>query len=366
MNTETKIAPNITLRDAMVSDSLYYTANHQGNLLTWQSQDRPFNLISNLIAKHDFVEQVSNTEGEVFTFEKTVSQVSLKKSSLLAPQLYEIDFLCRWATPRNCLLSDHFSLFDRTAIDLGFDNAQLTRNPLSSILKDGLLEGELLNTFVSRLRSGSKRKSFKVRADSWRQNLSKINHSFRRYVLRLYENNPNTYVHRLDIGYIPGSFDQSFRSELLSHIQQFTDRLESDFSESICGFWWKREFLSEIGYRYHLIIFSTTMNYFNAQALNNQIVACWNDIAQGNGKCYTPVNYRNIGIGAMGIHSIREALLDSVKLMLKTQSYLILQPFQSFDNFGIGKLPKANPVMPNSFDGATGLYTPFSFKSHGL
>ena len=93
--------------------------------------------------------------------------------------------------------------------------------------------------------------------------------------------------------------------------------------------------------------------------------ARWDAITSGSGSVYNydihPDNHRSWGIGRLwSLTGNLGFLSKSVKLMLAKDVFLRLQPVQSIENVGMGKLPK---LAANKGQGTASIYPPLSFLS---
>lgn len=343
------IHANVTddeLIHAVFMDGFFQSTDNYGQQNWYQTQDITFDTLVRIKREYDFVEVVRRSKSLAFEIERSMTGSILRKSTLLARYFYELLETPKGDTPPKHELSEHSEILGDTAIKLNLPNVQFTGNPLAIINADGLLEGELVNAFITRLREAARRKLFKTAADERKRQVSQCFHSFRRYLVHQVENNPGLNVLRADFGYEPVRQGEIALKESTSHVESLTQVLEGEFASSITGYWWKREHLMEIGYRYHFVLFvgmhaSHTDQVALVQAIGNR----WSTISNGRGTAFNyindPRNYRSWGCGQLWhLLDNRNSLLQGVKLMLAKDAYLRLKQVQSIKNIGMGGLQR--------------------------
>ena len=344
------ISIKITSEDvyqALSADYHFQTVGIDGATYFQQSKDLSSVSLARIIQEHEFVEAVSKSSGPAFVFEKTLSGSKLTKSLPISRSFYDLLEIPKGDTPPLHEPSGYSKVLSEVALRLNLPSAPFSGNPMSMISVDGLLEGELVNTLVARLREAAKRKSLRDAILEQKRLTTQRFSTFRRYLHRLIQNYPNLYALRLDFGYTVDTAAGITKEESAIHLNRFLSLLESDFIfNAFAGCWWRREYLSEVGNRYHLIVFVDSQKSPYDQAFLQFLGNNWNDITGGKGLCYNHTyrkdDYRSWGAGP--VHNLwqdnQDLLLRGVKLMLAGECYLRLKKDLGTENAGMGKLPK--------------------------
>lgn len=225
---------------------------------------------------------------------------------------------------------------------------------LTSQLTSGkyLLEGELINTFVIRLRDILRSNSFVASLNARKaESRVKANQSVK-YVKQLYVKTPDLLPIRILLFYNKG-FGQISAFESDQHFRSFIkDLVSQKKSSGILGWWWKRGFMSETGFHYHLILFYPSSvnrdqiieNYFNQ----------WHTLTENKGIGSIPFvyelgiqyQYRNWYLGNTVLpHQVENQLtvITSIKRMFKCEDAWRLMATldgqeQSLAHFGMSSI----------------------------
>lgn len=352
---------NNEILNAIQTDSLFHVLDTNGQTQRYQSKDFTSDLISRVISGREFVESVKKSTVLAFELERSFSGVILKSASALAKHFYILDGISKKDIPPKFEVSKSVEILISTASSLNFSTADFTGNPLSGISNDGLLEAELINALITRIREETKRKSFRDAEATRKYEIAQNIRSLKRYVGRMVENIRGLQVVRGDFNLNDINITSK---EAAIRIKNLIEALENDKGLSIFGFWFKREFLSEIGYRYHFVIFHNPPPFLEAQVpLTQRLDTLWHEITAGKGTFFNyqtndASNYRSAGVGPL---SSPDILVRGVNLMLNRDIFLRLIPNESIADVGMGKLPKALPqvktnVLPLPFP--LGRWTP--------
>lgn len=162
---------------------------------------------------------------------------------------------------------------------------------LTSQLASGkhILEGELINTLVIRLRESLRTNSF-IASTNARKASSKVKTDQSvKYIKQLYANNPDLFPIRILLFYNKG-FGQISAFESDQHFRLFIKELVSQKKYSgILGWWWKRGFMSETGFHYHIILFYPSS--VNRDQIIANYVNQWRILTENNGIGSIPFVY---------------------------------------------------------------------------
>lgn len=379
-----KVISNLTkptTRDALESiwwDYHYPFTNGHGNISWILSQD-----ILNeespdyLETVEHFIDSIAKSSELPFIFDKNLAGITLKKPNNLGEQFYKLlglqnkqivnpgEFKPNSAHPNTFKIrygysirhkyqvSENMEILYFFASELNLNHVYFTGNPMSKITNDGLLlEGELINSFVTRLREATNRKSFKTKVDERKKESSQNFSKTKRYIERIHANNPFClYGVRMVICYQNQYASSISLAESNARLMKFLDAFETDSQlGSPVGYWWKREYMSETGYRYYLIVF------FNSNYDRTQIYANYNDhwssITQNKGLSFIPNvpdrDYQRCNVIPLlqsGYIDSLNSILSSIQRMFMRDIYLRLESHQKLDYFGMGKLPKSTTTL---------------------
>ncbi|ASF45231.1 hypothetical protein [Methylovulum psychrotolerans] len=323
--------------------------------------------------EEQFVENVAKSTDLPFTFEKTLQGTDLKKENRLGKLFYEmlrlqnateanqgwsnkhlITFKTRNFVQHKYEVSENLNILYAVAGELNLHIATFCYDPLSK-MGEGLLEGELINSFVTRLRETTKRKNFKSKIAERKKESSQSFTKTKRYISRLYANNPSLHGERMAICYRNEFANSITPSESNGHLMQFLAALETDsMLGSPSGWWWKREYMTEVSFRYDLIVF------FNRAVppMYDTYSQHWNSVTRNRGLCFIPpIPPRDFQrCGTLYGYDNFESFLSSTQRMLMRDTILRLESSPIFDNFGMGKFPKSVDVVPHNFGVQPPLY----------
>lgn len=121
-----------------------------------------------------------------------------------------------------------------------------------------MLEGDLINTFVIRLRERVRSDSFIAVSNSRKASSKNKSDQSVKYVKQLYKKDPNLSTIRLLLFHDP-SFGWMPLSDSDQQFRRFLKTLDSQKKSSgLLGWWWKRGYMNETGFYYHLIFFHSS------------------------------------------------------------------------------------------------------------
>jgi hypothetical protein len=329
--------------------------------------------------EENFVESVAKSKELPFVFDKSMEGTIIKKGNRLGELFYDL-LVQQNVSPANLnsyLVSTNFKIraishppytpryeesenlkvLASVAEALNLNHANFTGNPMSKISNEGLLEGELINSFVTRLREAMKRKSFKARAAERKKESSQSFTKTKRYIDRLCTNNPGSLYGVRMVIYYSEKYAKSITLEgSHTHLMSFLETSGTDLtSYSPIGWWWKREYMTELSYYYSVILFfDIVKNPYNEILIKEVYDRHWSSVTEGRGEYYVPSilqrDYQRCGMGVlqqMGKSGERlDLFLSITQRMLMRDIFLRLEPNKKFNHFGMGELPKLAEVTP--------------------
>lgn len=344
MNT-TKV--NVKTHNLLIAikDDYQYTLDDQfGNTILKVSYDiTPGLSLEQLEFEFKFVEMVIKTERIPFEFTKSMMGTTLKRTNKLGSIFYELLKFPKGISPPKYEPSEYSKVISAAWFQLNLDRVYFTGNPLSILNHDGLREGELINSFIILLRESIKSVAFRRKVKERKDYSTQTFNKSKRYVERLLSNNPGLFAMRFDLTHE----DETSIEKSTRQMCKLTDTFEWNSNLGFpVGWWWKREFLSEIGYRIHLIVFFNVHNTLCDQALALTVAEHWQSIANGRCTCLNlsdyAANHKTWGAGYLQ-HPYQgnlEALLYSVKLMLGRDEFLRIEQDKKYPHWVMGELPK--------------------------
>lgn len=318
-------------------------------ILSQDFQNEAF--ITYLEVREKFVDSVAK-KGALppFIFDRSLQETTLKKKNRLGKLFYNLSAM----NAENRVITSQFDpnlpyevsenskILSEVANQLSFNDITFTGNPMSKINTAGLLEGDLINTFVDRLRDAIERKAFQTKVAERKKDSTQCFKETKSFIEHLNANN-------LDLYGVPMVF--CYRMELASaikladsdyHLKTFLKALETDSApNSAIGWCWKREYITELSYCYHLVLFfGSSRIFYNPPSLQDTYRNYWNAATAGQGACFIP---RIPDIELYGYPYSFPGLLSEIQRMLMRDIFLRLEPNPKFDHVGMGTLlPSTN------------------------
>ena len=331
----------------------------------------------------EFVDSASKLAKSPFVFEKTLEGTILKEENQLGalfydllrlqneiavnpgeirPHLFSATFKIHNCERRQYLnryeVSENSKILYSVASDLNLHRANFTGNPMSRMGTEGLLEGELISSVFTRLREATKRKSFKMKVNERKKESTQSFTKTKRYIDRLYANSPRLFGVPMVICYQGEYANQITLEESNNHLMKFLEAFETDLTLGSPGWWWKREYMTEISYRYYLIFFFDGQKIpYNPKLIQDVCGRHWRSVTRDRGAYFIPpvpeMDHQHCGTGLsqQGYGDSLELILSGMQRMLMRDIFLRLQRSKKIDHFGMGELPRLVDGTPpnNSF-----------------
>ncbi len=269
--------------------------------------------LRNLEQQEAFVKQVSQSNEMAFIFGETPSGCHLKKTNPLGQLFYELLIPATVTvhrpygqkhylkfpmssethlTPRLTQLpdwcqyvkSEYLKHVDRIVCDLRLGKAEFTGNPMHEIAK-GLNEGQLINSFIIRVREACKSPDFKSSLTRRKKASEEAFRQTEDYIKGLQTKMPALYAIPLVLGYPYANNQEAVTLEASTHhLQQFLENCQADPNlQAPVGWWWKRECLTELGYRYALFFFfDGSITHYSSLQILKEYRQYWHTVTQNN------------------------------------------------------------------------------------
>lgn len=246
-------------------------------------------------------------------------------------------------------ISENARVLMDTVISLNLHKARFSGDPLLIINADGLLEGELINTLVIRLREAIKQKKFKTRFSERKKEATQRIKHIKNYIKRLCDNYPDLWYQELFFFYRINDFGipSVGLAESNVHFSKILTVIHSN--SSICwdnpvGWWWKREYLTEIGYYYNVsLIFKGPIEHYDLNAMERDFSYQWHEMTNNLGGC---IVVQSTQIQKKHFNNGLDVFLAIFQNRFMGDVYLRLKPFAKYENFGKGVLPKLMVQSP--------------------
>ena len=351
MNASTKKPSIREVIDSVLWTFGYPSKDQYGQESYWLSQD--FNhqeSMAYMEAAEQFVECILKAKELPYFIERTIQGKSVKKINNLGDLFYQVlrfqnksivtekifrpnswfpySFTVRYAHDsfNRYEVSEYLKVLYYFASELNLNAINFTFNP-ATIISDGLLEAELINSLIHRISEALKRDSFKVKNAVRKKESSQGFIKTKRYIERLYKYYPHLYSLRL-ILYYKNEVRLSVSQDAL---MMFLNSLNRDLSGyPVVGWWWKQEYMTELNNFYYLILFFEKP--VSDHAFVNDCIEQWHRITSNQGFCF--IALRSLLSSKLSLHL--DACLYDIRLLLM-RDYFLKLPCQQLERFGIGE-----------------------------
>lgn len=279
-----------------------------------------------------FVSQVSNSEQMAVEFDKDRSGITRPKIKPLGRKLYRL-LASSGFTPPNMQPGEGFILFEAVMHSFKVWQISFSGNPMHIIDQSGLLEGDCLNTIITRIRDGSRRKNFSQAKEERKKDAQRIAGGQRKLVKTLREVHPNLFGTFVELMYQPDHAHEVSLSENSTHLQLLNTMLDDDLSlPRTVGRYWSRSYSTESGFRFRLcLLFDGSTTPINSIDYT-RIFEHWR----------TSSNHTGVeGVFTFNFCGV-DSLLEDIKLSARKHLYLRLIPSSDHPHFGVSNLPSRN------------------------
>ncbi len=342
---------------SIIEDNQYENTNRFGTDLIKSKDIKSNNYLYCLNLESQLIDTVSKSDTFPFVFEKSYQCATLiKENKELAKMTYDLLFLQKETNrieqqsypgfklnnPSNYEVSEKSKVLFEIADKIGLYHVELSGHPMTQIAPQ-VLEGELINSFIIRLRESVKKDSFKTKIKNQKIELNRHITQIKRYIDRIYTKNPKLIVASMVFYYQKDCANKITLNESAAHIEKFLSSLQKDMQQGFSGWWWKREYTTETSYRYNVTFF---FNYefikIDSVSMRNQLNQAWFVVTQGQGLSLdrTTLSPQNTMFGAN-----QNFIVYEIVRMIMRDLFLKLKPDRKFDHSGMGPLPKK--LMPN-------------------
>ena len=351
----TPTIPTASNADAMMAiQSDMVVPNKTGVGLQWyQENDR--NLLDLIAADLALIDAIDKNSTMPFQFNKTMNQIDLIKYSDIAAKSYAV----LQARKYKIELPQYERGIDTQAIDLIqkyllIDPFRLTGQPLAFVNAGGLMEGELLNSFVSRLREFVKSKNFRINKNAQAKLINQSTTKVIRLIDRLQANCAGMYAILLTFTISESTNTMVDLKPSKKLLENLVGQLSEVYQAGLLGWFCKREYASNTGYRLNFVLFFNPQYVVYDDTTYQRICCIWESITAGSGRCF---NYPNFLVDQYsskqplnpkyGQHINLIAFI--AKSMFKRDGLLSLKSQGQLPNFWLSDMPPAARVLANTY-----------------
>lgn len=272
------------LWQAIANDFQYDNRTQGGLIQKYWSQNMPPHLFYALREAEAFVDKVTKTKQPAFKLDRTICHTRVIATSL-ASAFYQLieelgPYLSSFPLPGQ-ELSEKAELLVLIFNRQGVPRAVFQGNPTHLIGADGLLECDYINGIIECVRKEANRSAFIKKAKQRQRETKQITTKLRG-VLPTIQSHPQLEGLSLTLSYLPSP---KKRTPLTCN--KNIKRLLEDLAEwggfgKIEGFFWTRQFLSECGFQFRLIIVFTQTAPLTQGERDLKISTAWRHAAGDN------------------------------------------------------------------------------------
>lgn len=337
----------------ILQDFQFPVIDQIGSIRWYTSTDiRSGDYCANLLASENLAKLISQTNGPAFVIDRSYGGTVLKKTTTAGKRFLETQPQNLFITPPvSYLPSEAHQVMAKVAKDQNLGLVAFTRNPLATVNYEGLLEADLVNSFVIRVHEAlelpSTKNRIETRKKQFHQRCKMIQRNLDR--LQLMTAHPRIVEIRLDYlgGGKPYSLDDSE-----AHIKQFIADLQESTYAPVWPFW-KRQRTSEVGYNYRLLLVYDGLFLDTVQTSIHHLVGLWQHLTDGRG----------VAMWSQDFGADFKAAKRHAKLMFQRDMILQLQESPKNQHFGFGEMPAITKDLPKS---PVFTFEPFGPISHPI
>ncbi|MCK5921640.1 MAG: hypothetical protein KAG66_11915 [Methylococcales bacterium] len=331
---------NLTDQDVVqhIADNFTYPVknNYHSNFLQLSRDVGSLEAIQTMVRIHYIVEHLTKSKQEAVKFETTIHGKNCLGVTPVGDALYRSLLQPhRFVTPPRQQLSEGLNAWEGVGQRIFGSTPIFQGNPMLPMNAQGVIEGELLNAFLIRLREATGRTLRQSERSLRRKDAQQAYNAKTKLVDRLKEHHPGLFGLSVALMYSQDYAGKVRLKDSAEHLQKLIDALKGDpwFGKSV-GFMWTRHFLSEAGYRYNFVLlFDPEMT--PVHTLNGSYVLQeWQASTKGAGLDYVlPDFFRNA-----------DELLHEIKCAKAAAQFIRLIPDEKFPHFGVSELPSTKSL----------------------
>ena len=326
--------------------------------------------LNSILRAEKFVESVASSEKMPFKFVKTLRGTRLKntKKGLVDGLFYGLlDSVfpggfgifphhnnSNGSNQDKYEESENLKVLYDVANRLELNTVKFFYDPMALIGEGFIFEGELINTFVESLREAMKKEGFKKRVAERKDESKQAINLTKRYIDRLYVNNRHhLYAQSIVLCYYQG--DRASKISLKQsddYLQKYLATLKARLpADCLVGWWWKREYQTELGHRYYLILFrDSQLKDFNPIAVQETYGPLWRRITDEQGDYFFPpaINNWQLNFGTEDFEYGLAGLMFRIQCILMRDIFFRLKLSHKLVRFDMGEMPRLIHGMPTN------------------
>jgi len=323
----------------MIFQDFQFPVIDQFDSISWYTSAdiRSGDYCASLLASEKLAKLINHTDGPAFLIARSYTGTVLKKATPVGKRFLESQLQNLFiTTPMDYLPSEAHQVLMKVAKDQNLGLVAFTQNPLATVNHEGLLEADLANSFVIRVREALELPSTKNRIETRKKQFHHRGKMIQRNLdrLQLMAVHPRIVEVRLD--YVGGGKPYSL-NDSEAHITQFIADLQESAYAPVWPFW-KRQHTSETGYNYRCLLVYDSLFHDSLQTSINHLVDLWKKLTDGRGVATWSQDF-----GADFMAASRHA-----KLMLQRDMILQLKESPEKQHFGLGDMPAITKDLPKS------------------
>ena len=249
--------------------------------------------------------------------------------------------------------SENLKLLCDLANELELNTVKFFGDPMRSIGEGFILEGELINTFVESLREAMKNEGFKKRAAEREKESKQAVALTKRYIDRLCVNNQHPlYAQSIVLCYQREQASKINLKQSDDFLKKYLVELKAHLpADCFVGWWWKREYQTDLGHRYYLILFcDSLLESFDPIAVQNTYGPLWRHITEEQGDYFLPpaINNWQLNLGTEDFDYGLAGLMFKIQCMLMRDIFSRLKLSHKLVRFDMGEMPRlTNATLPH-------------------
>lgn len=276
------------IRHQILLENRYRTADPNGHETEWNSQDIPSaQALFNCADWSALLDDIMRKRNLPFQFDRTLKGVTYTVSQPLAQRIVSlISGLPVLCSPHHEPAED-IKLIVAIVQQLGLTSTLFSGYPSAYIGLSEVREGELLNTFVHRLRDAAAKASFSNAVKQRKSESTQMGSRWERLYTRLLENHGSICALKVELRH---QADPGRAMTLQDASQQLSALLNAVATDECLrqsvGYAWKRLYSSEVGYRTKLWLLFNSFQVGDIRWPYDRILEHWESITLGKGDEY--------------------------------------------------------------------------------
>lgn len=323
----------------MIFQDFQFPVNDPFGSIRWYASTdiRSGDYCAGLLAFEKLAKLFFQTNGPAFLIARSYTGTVLKKATPAGKRFLETQHQDLFiTTPMGYLPSEAHQALTKVAKDQNLGLIAFSQNPLATVNLEGLLEADLANSFVIRIREALEHPSTKNRIETRKKlfhHRSKIIH---RNLDRLQLMTVQPRIVEIRLDYLGGAKPFSLEDSE-AHIKQFVADIQESAYLPLWHFW-KRQHTSETGFNYRCLFVFDSLFLDSVQNSIHHLVGLWQQVTDGRG----------IATWSQDFGADFKAASRHAKMMFQRDMILQLQESPELQHFGIGDPPVITKNLPKT------------------